>query len=490
MGLIFNSCSEDYLETKPTDQVAEGSVFTTLDNAWATLNGIHRAMYIQYSAQDQAGQGSVMINTDMMGEDLVMTAAGNGWFNTIYKWDGHRNENNGTVYFVYRFYYKLIANANMIIANIDNITGDAAQKAAIKGQALAYRAWCHFQLVQFFGDRYNASAVPNNQLGVSIMTMNTIEPIPRSTVEEVYTQILTDINESITLLGTASARPHKSHLNLSVAKGIKARVALAMQNYALAAQMADEARAGYNLMTNTEYKAGFNKLSNQEWMWGTEMISEQGVYFYSFFAYMSWNFSSTNIRGNPKAINAQLYALIPATDVRKTLWEPAPTTVNFPLPLTTFARYAYMNRKFMAFDAASSWGDVPYMRAGEMYYIAAEAYARLGGAANELLAQQRLFTVNVNRDPSYVQSTNTGQALIDEIMVYRRVELWGEGHRFLDLKRTNSDLNRPIGANNTGLHQTSLCTVSAIPAGDIRWTWLLPKAEIDATKGVIVQNPL
>jgi starch-binding outer membrane protein, SusD/RagB family len=490
LGLTFNSCSEDYLETTPTDQLAEGAVFTTLENAWATLNGTYRAMYIQYSAQDQAGHASVMINSDMLGEDLVMTAAGNGWFNTVYKWDGHRNENNGTLYFIYRFYYKIIANANMIIANIDNIPGAAADKSSIKGQALALRAFCHYQLVQFFGDRYNAAATPNSQLGVSIMTFNTSVPQPRGTVEEVYTQVMTDINEAITLLGTAPARPHKSHINLAVAKGIKARVALTMQNYPLAAQMADEARTGLEMMTNTEYKAGFSTLTNREFMWGLEMISEHTVYFYSYYAYMSWNFNSTNIRQNPKAINANLYALIPATDVRKTLWEPAPTTTNFPLPATNYSRFAYMNRKFSANSSSNSWGDVPYMRVGEMFYIAAEAYARMGGAANELLAQQRLFTVNLNRDPSYVQSVNTGQALIDEIMIYRRVELWGEGHRYLDLKRTNSPLVRPTGGPNAGLHQTSLCTVFNIPAGDIRWTWLLPKAEIDASKGVIVQNPL
>lgn len=50
-----------------------------------------------------------------------------------------------------------------------------------------------------------------------------------------------------------------------------------------------------------------------------------------------------------------------------------------------------------------------------------------------------------NRDASYTLSTNTGQALIDEIMVQRRVELWGEGFRFLDLKRLNLPLDRTVG---------------------------------------------
>jgi len=74
----FSSCSEDYLETTPTSAIAESDAFKTTDNALIALNGIHRSMFMQYSNQDESGQGSVMIWMDMLGEDVVMHSAGNG----------------------------------------------------------------------------------------------------------------------------------------------------------------------------------------------------------------------------------------------------------------------------------------------------------------------------------------------------------------------------------------------------------------------------
>jgi starch-binding outer membrane protein, SusD/RagB family len=485
LTLMIISCSKTYLETSPTDQVSAESAFTTTANAMQALNGIHRSMYFQWANQGEAGEGSMNINRDMLGEDLVMTSSGNGWYNTTYQWLAHRTETGTTPYFPWRMYYRFIANANMIINNIDKAVGSDADKNAIKGEALVYRAWSHFQLVQLFGKRYDATTVPNTQLGVPIMLTNNFDGQPRNTVEEVYTQINTDIDAAITLL-TGYTRANKSHFNVNVAKGIKARVALAMQNYPIAATFAAQARAGFTLMSNATYQAGFNDYTNSEWMWGSTVITDQTTYFYSFFAYMSYNFSSTNIRGNPKAINSVLYNLIPATDVRKWCWDPVAASVPAPPALwmnnpTTFSRFNYMNRKFKAVDGADSRGDVCYMRAAEMYLIEAEALARQG---QDVPARAALYTLAFNRDPGYVLSTNSGAALINEIMFQRRIELWGEGFRFTDLKRLNLPLDR-TGAN----HNISLCLVASIPAGDVRWQWLIPKDELNSNKNM-VQNDL
>lgn len=70
-------------------------------------------------------------------------------------------------------------------------------------------------------------------------------------------------------------------------------------------------------------------------------------------------------------------------------------------------------------------------------------------------------------------------------MIQRRVELWGEGFRFLDLKRLNQALDRR-GAN----HNASLAgNVLEVPAGDVRWDWLIPIEEMN-TNPNMVQNPL
>lgn len=479
--LAFSSCKKDFLDTYPTTSVAAADALSSTKNAIAAVNGIHRVMYTQYDAQGQAGEGSNNIFRDLMGEDIVYPLANGstgliGWM----RWQTHRNVNAGDLRYLYRFYYRLIANANILINGIDGVPGPDAEKKMVKGQALAYRAWSHFQLVQLWGKRYVAGA-PNTQPGVPLLLTNTLEGQPRASVEEVYTQVNADLNEAETLLTgyVRSGSAAKSNFNVNVIKGIKARVALVQQNWEAAATNAIAARAGFTLMTNAEYLSGFNNVTNQEWIWGSRQIDDHNTFFYSYFAYISSNFNSTVIRTQPRAINANLWDAIPATDIRKQCWDRTGATVVIP---PGGARVAYQNKKYLAKSDALSVGDVPYMRAAEMYLIEAEARARQGQNA---AAQTALFTLLRNRNASYTQSTSTGQTLIDEIMFNRRVELWGEGFRFTDLKRTNSPMDR-AGIPN---HLIALTQVTTIPAGDVQWEFLFPQDEINANKA-LVQNPL
>ena len=123
---------------------------------------------------------------------------------------------------------------------------------------------------------------------------------------------------------------------------------------------------------------------------------------------------------------------------------------------------------------------MPLMRASEMYLIEAEAYAQMG---NSGAAASALYEVAKKRDNSYTLSNQTGNNLIKEIHFQRRIELWGEGFRFYDLKRLNQPLDRHR-------HTFLPSYQKSVPAGDIKWQFAIPQAEIDATGGVITQNPL
>jgi hypothetical protein len=301
MVVILSGCKKDWLDTYPTTSVSAADAVKTTQNAWAALNGIHRVMYTQYDAQGQAGEGSQNIFRDLMGEDIVYPLA-NGSTGLIgfLRWQTHRNVTDGFLRYVYRFYYRLISNANVLIEGIDAADGPEADKKYIKGQALAYRAWCHFQLVQLWGGRYVAGQ-SNTQLGVPLMIKGTLEGQPRASVEEVYTQINKDLAEAKTLLAgyVRSGTAIKSNFNVNVVSGIQARVALTQGKWDEAATLAIAARQGFTLMTNTEYLSGFNKTTNQEWMWGSTQISDHNTFFYSYFAYMSANFNSTFCVPNP-----------------------------------------------------------------------------------------------------------------------------------------------------------------------------------------------
>jgi hypothetical protein len=475
--LLMGSCKKEYLETRPTTAIDASSVLTSVANATAALNGIHRSIYMRWNDQGTFGYGTVMLYNEVLGEDYVFSGQSNGWFVSFYRWLDHRNA-NGNAYFPYQFFYRVIANANVLINGIDQTPGLQVEKDAIKGQALAYRAWSYFNLVQLYGKRF-VKGGPNTDPGVPLVLTPTTEALPRATVADVYKQVNADLAAAESLLAGARPRVDKSNFNVNVVRGLQARVALTQEDWALAASKAAAARTGFALMTGAQQLEGFNNWSNPEWMWGSSQIDDQTEFFTAYLAYISYNYNSTNIRTNPKLINRTLYNTMATNDVRRALWVPTPTAANSIVPPGGL-RFPFMNQKFRAKDFANSVGDIPYMRSAEMFLIEAEALARDGKFTE---AQTAFTTFMATRVPGFVRPTATGTALIDLIMNSRRVELWGEGFRFLDLKRLNLPLDR-TGSN----HNQALAVMMNLPAGDIAWQYVIPQSELNANPNV-VQNP-
>lgn len=451
-ALILCGCSADFLETKSTQSIDEGSVFINTKTAMLAVNGLHNLMWTQQlsTTAPRGGFQMLMIWMDMLGEDLVYTYA-NAQFQNEASWITHRNyTGSGNMLHFFSLLYYYVSNASMIMANIDDAAGPENEKNNIKGQALFYRAFGYFYLVQLWAERYKAEG-NNAQLGVVMRSDGSRTPKARSSVEEVYAQINNDLDEAIRYLAaTTVVRPNKSHINVHVARGLKARVLLAQSKWIEAATMAKLVvdNSGAELQNDTYTTTGnrFSDNSNREWLWGTNKVLGQitSSGYTEFFSYMSNKTSPTYNGNTPRAIYNLLYDKISPTDVRKGVWFPrAADKTSLPRPVYSTGgsgRVAnYMANKFLLADPAARGGDVPFMRLPEMMLIMAEGYARAGRDAD---AQNALYPLACHRDPQYIKSTRTGSDLIDEIMFQRRVELWGEGFRFTDLKRLNMPLDR------------------------------------------------
>lgn len=493
-------CKKEFLNTFPTDQVAQTTVFENITNAKLAVNGMYRLLYLQISNQSQDGHAAMMLNMDAMGEDLVWSGNTYAYHKPALRWEDHRNAASGLAKYPYMLYYRINSNANMIIDNIDKIEGAEVDKNTIKGEALAMRAWCHFNLVQLYGKRYEAGK-QNTQPGIPIVISSDGIDQPRSSVEAVYGQINKDLDVAIALLGNANAMVN-THINLSVAKGIKARVALTMQDWPNAVKYANEARAGKALMTGTEYVDKFTTMDNKEWLWSINQLGDQLPNYGSFYSYIAGNYASAFSRVEPKMINSILFNRLTSTDIRKKLWWDGSAgdkqyfgvrDGNTGNPPSGTAYVKYMNRKFMVPDIKSRAGDIPLMRTAELILIEAEALARMGNRDAD--AAQVLYILAKNRDANYVLSTKTGAALIDEIMFQRRVELWGEGFRFYDLKRTDSDMDRN-GTDNPRVSSVSYTTIAFTLFKDRAsknnlWEYKIPQDELNTNKAMkpTDQNP-
>ena len=454
--LIFSGCQEEYLERVPTASVSESDIFSTVNGAYTVLHGIHRSTYQYYGAHDKFGQKAVDLAVDLLGEDFYQTERGYGWFVSWYQYIDHRNINSTNVEYVWEYYYDIVDNANAILANIDNATDKAlfATKVnSIKGQALTYRAFSFYQLVQLYADRYDIGGA-NTHLGIPIPTAPTQEGQARATVAKVYEQINSDLDAAIAAFAAgATARVNKSEININVAKGIKARVALTTGQWATAEAMAKEARTGFSLTSS--YDAGFVDSTDPEWMWGAVLIDEQQTSYASFFSHIDPLFGGYASLGNHKLASTEIYNFMSDTDIRKSL----------------FVTISGKPRVGIKFSGYGEWtNDYLYMRAGEMYLIEAEAQARQGKAD----AQTTIYTLVSKRDPEYVKPTLTGDDLVQHILMQRRCELWGEGQRFFDIKRLNIDMDR----RGKGHTETLWNAASNYPAGDKNLTFLDRKSVV------------
>lgn len=474
--VILSSCKKEYLETGPTQEVSEETVFTTTKGAQVALDGTYRSMYTSLTDHGNFGQKSAEIVSDLMGNDIVVHASGYGWFNGEYQYSAIAtatlNSRSGRTWY---YYYRTINNANKILAKIDAATGTQAEKDYIKGQALALRAHSYFYLINFFQQTYKGN---ETKPGVPLYTEPTSEGNPRGTVQGVYTQIVKDLKAAEVLL-QGKTRIHKSHINVNTVQGIIARVALQMEDWTMARDYAKLSRANIAPMTSSVFTAGFSAIANTEWIWGLEVNVEQATIYASYYSHWDNTAAGYAGLGSYRKITKVLYDQIPDGDIRKTLFV-APGAGGS-LPVYTFTKF----RK----PSASSWnGDYLLMRAGEMYLIEAEASARLGGAG-EANALAVLNTLVKARNPAY-NFTGTGTDLINEILLQRRIELFGEGFSLNDIKRLKTGLNRPTGAGNHGAPNFDAVKYT-LPDASPLFLMRIPQDELNSNKALTPadQNP-
>lgn len=462
IAIGFASCD---LDTEPTNKLPEDQLLNDIGGVEAVLNGVYRSFYKTDWSEgyptENFGPSSVAIAGDLMaGDDMQLREYGNYWFAYDFlRWTRTEiNNKSDRPYTWWNMYYQFVNNANVMIASLDQIeTSEIKLQKNLKAQALALRAYAYFNLVSLYQLTYKGH---ESSPGVPIYTEpTTIETKGngRGTVELVYKRINDDLKDAIQLFEEAGlTQSHKSHIDKYVAYGIQARVALIQEDWATASSAAQEAikKGGLDLMGKGDLLNGFNSITNKEWMWGSEIIESQATSWYSFFNHMDAA-AGGHAETCRKIISEVLYDAIDDTDTRKQ-WFTAPTGMT-PDEENKNRNLApedvsYNQLKFRV-KSIDTWNsDYIYMRMAEMYLIAAEAECRQG---NEHFAKAKSLLKEVisykYEDPSEyenkvdgLQESNeitligenvTSTTLLDEILLQRRIELWGEGARLYDYRR-------------------------------------------------------
>lgn len=465
---LFVSCSDDFLDKAPQSTVSGDQLTDLIKNfpekALTVVEGAesgNNKYLIQFdtngaAAHDDFGYMSIKLGLDHMTNDFV--AQSSHWFNSYYMYVA-RQESNSRNLMVWRFNYKVVYNMNSVL---NLIPDDATDPTVlnIKGRALAMRAQAYLDLIRLYG---------NGEEGIPYYSKELYDTsrVPTSVV---YQNIENDLLEAYNLLQDYTPSS-KEMISKNVVAGFLSRLYLTTGNYPAAAQYANAARSGYSPMNATQLSDGFDEITNPEWMWGADINGSTSTVYASFFSNIgNLNPGYAGLLQVYKKIDKRFYDALPDTDLRKQNWFVAASN-QYNLP-------AYSNIKFV--DDTEFVGDYVFMRAAEFYFNEAEALALSG---NETQAKQVLFEIMSTRDTAYQLSSNSGQALLDEIRLNKRVEMWGEGTTFFDMKRWNEALDRTYTGSNHGAHG-----LLSYPAGSSKFTFQIPIAEIN-TNPNLTQNP-
>ncbi|KAB5489483.1 MULTISPECIES: RagB/SusD family nutrient uptake outer membrane protein [Flagellimonas] len=525
LAVTITSCDEDFLETKPTDAISANDALATAENMALILNGLHRGLYAQSQTilpggdSNRAGNHYWIPLGDNIAGGVIHTASSNnlGWQDET-RWTSHTQETSLTSELLWYHRYNIIASSNAIINKAtDGSLVEDDRLREILGQAYTYRVYAYLSLIQHYAKGYLIGN-PTSDPGVPLLFSSEapFTSAPRSTVEEIYNQMELDIDAAIGYFENATARPTgtadaKSQLNIDVAYGLKARVALSKGDWQTAADAAVMARQNYPLMDEADWKSGFNTTLLPEVIWGSNVITTETTFFRSYFYLICNTFNGSHNRNSPKIVDRRLYDQIPDTDYRKDVFlADAPNTnssasngqggfgndPNYDNEdefnakrleyqeqygwTSAHNEHPYMQVKFLQKNPGTTDpDDIIYMRSAEMYLIEAEAMAMMNDIPG---AQAALEPLGTARDSNYdVSIYNTQESLMEHIKFQRGVELYGEGFLYTDKIRWDEGIDHAAdggsGASQV-LYQNGF--QQDRPSVNDDWIFKIPQKEIDA----------
>ncbi|HKL34213.1 MAG TPA: RagB/SusD family nutrient uptake outer membrane protein [Tangfeifania sp.] len=475
--LMFSitGCDEEFLEVQPTQFLTEQQIAEAAENnpdvVAGSMSGIYTLMFQTGTGgtnldHDDFGQKGYDIYSDFLSGDLALSVSTYGWYRRLTEFTVTTDFVDIANYKVWRYYYRLIRSANSVISALggNDAVPELDENKHIMGQAKAMRAHSYFYLAQFFSTSYN----PSEEI-LPIYTDPLQPNQPKSTTQQVFDLIVSDLTDAVSLLETFQ-RTAKTEINKPVAQGILAYVYAYIGENGQAATLTSEviSSGGFPLMDSTEVVftgdpsiGGFNSVTTPGWMWGVDLTTDNGLDLVSWWGQMDRFTYSYQWAGDRKSIDAGLFDAIPEDDVRKGQFEVGGSFNLCP------------SNKF--YDPGRTTGgqrnvitDYVYMRVAEMYLLNAETAAKSG---DEATAKSSLKALVEKRRPdaSYIDGLS-GQQLLDEIYLQTRIELWGEGKAYLALKRNQRNVVR--GENHLSF------VGEVIPYNDPRLTFMIPQSEV------------
>lgn len=420
LGFTISSC-DDFLTYEPSSSVNDATAFKTAKDVENALNGVYYSL-----GRYQFFGRNVIALGDIAADNCYMVGT-SGHFDQIYKytistdspdlldiWDGGYKTIDRSA--------RLIKEAKKML-ELDLSGGDEAIIKSVIAQAYGVKALSHFALVNIFGLPYSdANASTPGIVVVGDEPIVAFQEVSRGTVADAYSQILSDISSARNYISEVST--DKFIMNEAALDALEARVKLYMKDWNGAKSAANSAisKSGGEIVADAaDY---YN-------MWTSVNATPEDIFTIAKLANdnLSANSLNTLYGSYDGKATSGLVSLFDEDDMRLSLFDGEGETIRA--------------LKYMGLPSSAATSNIPVFRLPEMYLIIAEAKAQLG----EEDAVDYVWEIakrNPNLEKSAIPTDKLG--LLEFISVERRRELFQEGHRWYDLRRTGENLTR-VGGN-------------------------------------------
>lgn len=484
LAASLSSCVNDWLDVAPSDGTDADAALTSSSDLAAARTGMYAALKGNSNLVDYYGQqffvyGDVHAGDDYQYNNLGGSNRASFYYDMNYQTASEFSSSNVT----WQSPYIVIGRANRIIAAAEGgALSDAAEaKATIDqyaAEAKVLRALAHFDLVRIYGKPYTEDQ--GASLGVPLVTgvLESNAKPARSTVAEVYTQVVKDLTEAISSNALAT-ETEPGYVSVWGAKAILSRVYLNMGDYANALSVAEDIikNSGAALWTRDQYFKAWDASTPNE----SEFLFRLNV---------AGSTDSNDLNGIGNLQQREGYKEMVATkkfvdmltsdpeDVRNEMFLPATAAKEV---ATYGTNKVYLNKLRGQGGNLRNVTIVPIIRLSEVYLTAAECAFRNN---DKTKAVEYLNDLVKNRTTTEASLATVDNITLERILIERRKELIGEGQRYFDALRNNETITRYTSEADKGWHKTLSKEAQSFDRDYFKAIAAIPQAEINANPNI------
>ena len=459
------SASCGFLEVEQVGKSDIDTYFSEVSALQPALNGCYHLLYSFYDRE--------MLAYPEVTGDLVDLSSNNATWTNQYNFISTYLEETTAVGYIWKLGYSVIQNVNYIITYAPDLRKKNPDSASvidnILAQAYFLRALTHLDICLTYAQNYTYTSDASH-LGVPVMTSIPVvtDKMRRSTVREVYSQIIADLEKALSTF-TADYSFNEYFASPAACKALLARVYLYMNEYSRAASLSAEVMKEFPLTAREKYRNMFVNVATR----GGESILRLNGYDQSDFISDLYYYESPSAR--PSAKLRELFT--DERDVRLTLFRHTASSGQTGQAVD----YDNVCMKFYCTDETTNKLDRHFdpfiLRSSEMYLINAEANYELGNtsvAADDIKALEAR-ALGVDASEVVIDLASLELAIQNE----RMKELCFEGHRLFDISRRHENLSRS---------RNSTSSVLFLKYPDYRFVLPIPYLEIESNPEM-EQNP-